>query len=120
MNESRRGEERGPPEALRTAIERTLSATAGSAAVTRERARELLDEVARRGQEAREEITRRGQEAREASTAITTRVVEAIQDMRLASREDVRKLSERLDSVERRLGALEKALRTQSPPEAEG
>ena len=55
----------GTSEALRSAIEKTFAATAGSAAETRERAGELLDDVARRGQEAREEVSRRGQEARE-------------------------------------------------------
>ena len=38
-----------PSEALRSAIERTFQATAGSAAGTRDRAVELLDEVAKRG-----------------------------------------------------------------------
>ena len=38
-----------PSEALRNAIERTFEATAGSAAGTRDRAVELLDEIARRG-----------------------------------------------------------------------
>ena len=55
----------GASEALRSAIERTFAATAGSAADTRERAGELLDDVARRGQEARDEVARRGQEARD-------------------------------------------------------
>ena len=55
----------GASDALRSAIERTFAATAGSAAETRERAGELLDDVAKRGQGAREEVSRRGQEARE-------------------------------------------------------
>jgi hypothetical protein len=40
-----------PSEALRSAIERTFEATAGSAASTRDRAADLLDEVTRRGRE---------------------------------------------------------------------
>jgi|EndMetStandDraft_7_1072992.scaffolds.fasta_scaffold3447279_1 hypothetical protein len=40
-----------PSEALRSAIERTFEATAGQAASTRDRAVELLDEVAKRGRE---------------------------------------------------------------------
>jgi hypothetical protein len=40
-----------PSEALRSAIERTFEATAGSAASTRDRAVELLDEVAKRGRD---------------------------------------------------------------------
>ena len=50
--------ERGVGDALRAAIERTLQATAGPAATTRERAGELLDEVVRRGRGARDEIAR--------------------------------------------------------------
>ena len=45
-----------PSEALRSAIERTFEATAGSAASTRDRAVELLDEVAKRGREVREQV----------------------------------------------------------------
>jgi hypothetical protein len=40
-----------PSEALRAAIERTFEATAGSAASTRDRAVELLDEVTKRGRD---------------------------------------------------------------------
>ena len=40
-----------PSEALRAAIERTFEATAGSAASTRDRAVDLLDEVAKRGRD---------------------------------------------------------------------
>jgi polyhydroxyalkanoate synthesis regulator phasin len=39
----------GPSEALRKAIERTFEATVDSAAGTRERAGELVDQVVRRG-----------------------------------------------------------------------
>jgi polyhydroxyalkanoate synthesis regulator phasin len=47
-----------PSEALRSAIERTFEATAGSAASTRDRAGELVDEVAKRGREVRNQIGR--------------------------------------------------------------
>jgi hypothetical protein len=47
-----------PSEALRSAIERTFEATAGPAASTRERAVELLDEVAKRGRGVREGLGR--------------------------------------------------------------
>jgi hypothetical protein len=40
-----------PSEALRSAIERTFEATAGQAAGTRDRAVDLLEEVAKRGRE---------------------------------------------------------------------
>jgi len=45
-----------PSEALRAAIERTFEATAGSAASTRDRAVELLDEVTKRGREVRQQL----------------------------------------------------------------
>jgi polyhydroxyalkanoate synthesis regulator phasin len=108
-DESKEGQG-GLSEGLRTAIERTFSTTADSAAETRERAQELLDEVARRGQDAREAMARRGQEAREASAGITTRVVEAIQDMRLATAEELRELRGELDRLESRIAALEEAM----------
>ena len=45
-----------PSQALRDAIERTFEATAGSAASTRDRAVELLDEIARRGRDVRSQL----------------------------------------------------------------
>lgn len=143
-------------DALRAAVERTLAATAGSASETRQRARDLLDEVARRGEEAREEWARRGEEAREewvrrgegareevnrragaARVDLTRRAEEAgnkladaIADLRLADRDDLGGLSERIGAIERRLADLEQILRggrepkgrskSQSNPEAEG
>jgi hypothetical protein len=45
-----------PSEALRAAIDRTFEATVGSAASTRDRAVDLLDEVAKRGRDVREQL----------------------------------------------------------------
>ena len=45
-----------PSEALRSAIERTFEATAGSAASTRDRAVDLLDDVAKRGRDVRDQV----------------------------------------------------------------
>ena len=47
-----------PSDALRSAIERTFEATAGAAASTRDRAGDLLDEVAKRGRDARGQLGR--------------------------------------------------------------
>jgi polyhydroxyalkanoate synthesis regulator phasin len=90
---------RGAAETLREAIERTLSAAGrsartGSAALSRERATQLLDEVARRGREARDEVARRGLGARD-------------------------ELADRIETLEQRLSALEDALRTKPKPKAE-
>jgi hypothetical protein len=109
VDESRPSGERGLPEALRTAVERTLAAAGGAGADTRGRAQDVLDEVARRG---------RG--AREASASITSRLVEAIQDMRLATGDEVNALGERIEALDRRIAELERELeRRGSQPEPE-
>ena len=87
-----RQDQRGVSESLREAIERTFTATAQ----TRERAGELLDEV-----------TRRGQEAQEASAGMASRVVDAIEGLRLATKDDVRELEARLAELSKRVSALE-------------
>jgi polyhydroxyalkanoate synthesis regulator phasin len=123
-------------DALRSAVERTLAATAGSAAETRQRARELLDEVSRRGEAAREGLTRRGEAAREevtrrgeaargevqrVSEEAGTRLSEAIAELRSSSREDLGRISERIGALEDRLAAIERALETRpkAQPEVE-
>jgi polyhydroxyalkanoate synthesis regulator phasin len=101
------GEGGGVPDSLRAAIERTFAATAEGAAGTRDRAGEMLDEVARRGREARKTVAGRAHEARESSAGAAGRVIEAIEGMRLASREDVRALSAKVDELSRRVKELE-------------
>jgi polyhydroxyalkanoate synthesis regulator phasin len=91
--------DRGVAEAVRDAVERTLSAAgrparAGSSALTVERAARLLDELARRGREARDDLARRGIGARD-------------------------ELTDRVESLERRLAALEDVLRSNSKARAE-
>ena len=117
--------QRGVSESLRDAVERTYAATVESAAGTRGRAQELLDEVARRGQEAREVVSQRGNEARdalaqrghdaqEASAGIAARAVEAVEGMRLVTREELRVVEERVAELSRRVSKLE------SKPKVEG
>ena len=89
-------------DALRSAVERTLAATAESATGTRERAQGVLDDVVRRGRSAGEEVARRGESA-------TSRLADAIGELRAADGETIRRLGERLDAIERRLAALEGA-----------
>lgn len=86
----------GVADAVRTAVERTMRATAGSAASTRERAAELVDDVVRRGREARDELTRRGQEA---GAELARRGQEATGEV-----------GRRLEVLERRLAELEERL----------
>lgn len=90
-------------DSLRTAIERTLDVT------SRERASELLDEVARLGQEAGELLSRRGREARQA-------VTRAVEEIRPVTEPGLQRLAERVDHLERRIRSLEAA---RPNPEAE-
>ena len=98
----------GASEALRSAIERTFAATAGSAADTRDRAGELLDDVARRGQEARDEVARRGQEARH---GVSDRIASALERLRGV---DVEAMQREIDGLRRRVADLEQQLRSKS------
>jgi polyhydroxyalkanoate synthesis regulator phasin len=112
--------EGGVADALRSAVERTMRATAGSASGSRERAAELVDEVVRRGREARDELARRGQEA---GAGLARRGQEATGEVGRR----VELLERRLAELERRLGAEQDAERpasrqgqAQAKPEAEG
>jgi polyhydroxyalkanoate synthesis regulator phasin len=80
-------------EALRSAVERTMRATAGSAASTQKRAGELVDDVVHRAREARDELARRGQEA---GVELARRGQEATGE-----------ISRRVEMLERRLAELE-------------
>jgi len=95
----------GVGDALREAVDRTLRATSGSSAVTRERAGELLDEVARRGRATREGITRRGQEA-------GAELAEAGAGLARRGRAAGTEVARRLEALERRLASLEDELRS--------
>jgi polyhydroxyalkanoate synthesis regulator phasin len=98
--EAEREGERNVGDALREAIERTLTATAGSASATRERAGELVDEVVRRGRGASQELARRGQ----------------LTGAELARRgQDAgSELARRLEALERRLADVEEGLRREA------
>jgi polyhydroxyalkanoate synthesis regulator phasin len=87
------GPDSGVADALRTAVERTMRATAGSAQTTRDRAGELVDEVVRRGRDARDELARRGQEA---GVELARRGQEATGE-----------IGRRVETLERRLAELE-------------
>jgi polyhydroxyalkanoate synthesis regulator phasin len=116
-------EQSGISEALRKAVEATFSATAGSAGETRERAAELLDEVARRGRDARAEVARRGQEAREevykrgqvARDEVARRGQDAREEVARRSQEAreevVARVETELHSISERLAKLEAAIR---------
>jgi polyhydroxyalkanoate synthesis regulator phasin len=98
---------RGVPDGMRAAIERTFAATTEGAAETRERAEAALDQVARRGREAGKSVAGRAQEARDSSSSAATRVIDAIEGMRLASREELRELSKQIEALTKRVEELE-------------
>ncbi|MDX6632063.1 MAG: hypothetical protein QOG26_68 [Solirubrobacterales bacterium] len=100
MSEQRK--DQGLADELRNAVERTFAAVTDSAAGTRGRAQELLDEAVRRGQGARDEALRRSQGARE----------EALRRGQ-GAREIVEK---ELDSLRKRIGELESALGLSKAP----
>ncbi|MGI9019944.1 MAG: hypothetical protein ACR2G3_04460 [Solirubrobacterales bacterium] len=103
--------DRGVADALREAVERTLAATAGSAAGTRERAAELVDEIARRGRGAGEELGRRGQEARE---ELARRGQVAGAELARRGQGAGAELARRLEVLEQRLAEVEEGLRRQA------
>lgn len=118
---------------LRSAVERTLAASAGSASETGQRARDLLDELARRGELAREEVARRGGAARQRVSRrgeaaredvirrveeASRRLSEAIAELKLSDREDLGPLSEGIATIEGRLMDLERLLRQERLGEA--
>jgi len=113
----------GPSEALRAAVERTFQATAGSAAGTRERAAELLDEVVKRGEEVRQEAVRRGQEVRdeavrrgqEARREVTKRGEDVARRGQEAKDEVMRRVETELSAISDQLEKLEAALRREKP-----
>ena len=111
-----------PPESrvtdsVRAAVERTMRATAGSAATTRERAADLVDEVVRRGRDARDQISKRGQEA---GAEITRRGQEAGAELARRGQEATGEVGRRLEALERRLAELEGSLGAEPRDEVEG
>ena len=102
----------GVGDALRAAVERTLAATADSATETRQRAQNLVDDVVRRGQVARDQVTRRGEVA-------STRLADAISDLRSADGESLEELRARIATLEGRLETMEARLDAQAKPQVE-
>jgi len=80
-------------EALREAVEKTVTASA-----------EALDEVSRRSREARESVSQRGQEA---SASMASRVAGAADGVRPATRDDLRAIEEQVAELARRVTDLE-------------
>jgi polyhydroxyalkanoate synthesis regulator phasin len=102
--------ESGVADALRDAIQRTFSAagrSTGTPRLTRERATQLVDELARVGRKASVDLARRGQDARE---ELARRGQEAGADLARRGQEATGEVAQRLEALERRLADLEAAL----------
>lgn len=106
----------GVTDAVRTAVERTMRATAGSAATTRGRAIGIADEVVRRGRDARDQLARRGQEA---GAEISRRGQEAGAGLIRRGQEATGEVGRRLEALEQRLAELEDRLEPQAEGEVE-
>ncbi len=98
--------ESGVADSVRAAVERTMRATAGSAATTRDRAGEMVDEVVRRGRDAGSGLARRGQEA---GAEVVRRGLEATGEV-----------GRRLELLEQRLAELEERLGAEGAAEGRG
>lgn len=79
-------------DSLREAVEGAFAATG----LTRDKAQDLSDRTRDRAQDLVEEVSRLGRDARE-----------ALEGMRLVSRDEISGLSDRIDRIETRLEALE-------------
>jgi polyhydroxyalkanoate synthesis regulator phasin len=102
------------PEAVRRAVEKTFQTTLGSAALTRERAQEIADDVLK-GAEERAVRTGRGvrqvdQRRREVTAGVGGRVRDAIADLRGASVIDLAEVRSEVQKLRRRVDRLEQVL----------
>jgi polyhydroxyalkanoate synthesis regulator phasin len=106
------------PDAVRRAVERTVHSTVGSAGLTRDRAQEIVDEVVRRAEQSaararrgvRDSVGKAGQRQAEAAAGVGDRLRDAIPDIRMATRDDLRKLTLELERLGKRVDRLEKQL----------
>ncbi len=83
-------------DAVREAVERTVQATVGSAQLTRERAQEAVDEVVR--------------SAEAGASSVRGRLVEALEDRRPVTYQDLEPLKKDMRAILRRLDEIEKRL----------
>jgi polyhydroxyalkanoate synthesis regulator phasin len=109
---------------VRRAVDRTFQSTLGSAGSTRDRAQDLVDDVLRiaeqgaaragksvRGvREAGREACGRASRQAEAAAGVPERLRDAIGDLRVATREDVRTLRAEIKALAERVASLEARL----------
>jgi polyhydroxyalkanoate synthesis regulator phasin len=106
------------PDAVRRAVERTFQSTLGSAALTRERAQDLADDVLRRAEEgavrARRGVREAGHRQREAAVGVGDRLRDAIAELRGIGAEEVKDLRSEVEQLRRRVDELERKVRAGS------
>lgn len=100
----------GISDALKQAVDRTYSATAGPIGESRERAAELLDQVVRTGERARDVVAERGERAREVVSERVESMREEVSKV-VPGREDLRRVEEELSAIGKRLEELEASIR---------
>jgi polyhydroxyalkanoate synthesis regulator phasin len=88
-----------------------VQSTVGSASMTRERAQDLVDDVVRRAEHgaarAGRGVREAGQRQAEAAAGVGDRLRDAIPDLRVATREDLRRLSSKIERLAARIDRLE-------------
>jgi polyhydroxyalkanoate synthesis regulator phasin len=113
----------GVPDAVRRAVARTIQSTLGPAALTRERAQELADEVLRRAEDragrARRGVRDAGQKPREAAAEVGDRLRDAIADLRGPSNEEIEQLRSEVELLRLRVDQLERKLSKPPKPPAD-
>jgi polyhydroxyalkanoate synthesis regulator phasin len=83
-------------DSVRQAVAKTVQATVGSAALTRERAQKTVDDTVRR--------------AESGASVVSGRVRGAVEDALPATQEDLRRVRTQVDVLEQRLAAVEAGL----------
>jgi polyhydroxyalkanoate synthesis regulator phasin len=102
-------------DAVRRAVEKTVQSTVGSASMTRERAQDLVDDVVRRAEQgaarAGRGVREAGHRQAEAAAGVGDRLRDAILDRRVATREDIRRLSAEIERLAARVDRLDREIR---------
>ena len=96
-----------------------MQSTVGSAGMTRERAQEVVDDVVRRAEQGAARAGRGVREARhrqaEAAAGVGDRLRDAIPDLRMATREDIKKLAAQVERLANRVAALDREVKQLRP-----
>jgi len=100
---------------MKEIIKRGLALGLGLAVTSKEQVEKLVEDMVKKGELARDESTeyvsdmvRRGEEVqKELERIIHQKVKEKLEDFNLATKDDIRRLEQRLNQVERQTGSAE-------------